>query len=250
MSFTCFLLSSLLLIPGIPIINDWQLWYWQISFCFGLVPCIIHLSFQSYCAFVYCHEVLVIWCNLLSTWVAKLNEQFTCCIWHNSDVAVKIILVLQSKLLSLPYLCLPVLMRKTHNEETPPQAPSSHPFFLSCLFFLVLALCSCFWCCSTSPGLRQVPSESMSCVPFQCYFHFNTNTFSFTDCALSSLYLRFPLLPEEVNERNILKSVPSGSFPKAPGHSQSPTWISSGNSQDLEEERPLSYPATLWKAGE
>lgn len=180
---------------------------------------------------------LVSWCDLLSTWVAKLNEQFTCCIWHNSDVAVKIILVLQSKLLSLPYLCLPVLMRKTHNEETPPQAPSSHPFFLSCLFFLVLALCSCFWCCSTSPGLRQVPSESMSCVPFQCYFHFNTNTFSFTDCALSSLYLRFPLLPEEVNERNISESMPSGSFPKAPGHSQSPTWISSGNSLKIWRKR-------------
>lgn len=109
----------------------------EISFCFGLVPCVIHLSFQSYCAFDCCHEVLVIWCNLLSTWAAKLNEQFTCCIWYNSDVAVKIILILQS---CCHWHIFAILMRKIHNEEAPPQAPSSHSF-------LKVAFSSCFWLC-------------------------------------------------------------------------------------------------------
>lgn len=149
MLFTCFLLSSLLLIASIPIINDWQLCYWQSSLsvlAWSLALSICH--FKVIVLFDSCHEVLVIWCNLLSAGVAKLNEQFTCCFWYNSDVAVKIILILQSKLLSLTYLCLPVLMREIHSEEISPQPSSSHPF-------LKVVFSSCFWLCAPSSDAAQ-----------------------------------------------------------------------------------------------
>lgn len=98
--------------------------------------------------------------------------------------------------------------------------------------FLKVIFSSCFWLCapaSNADQILQVPSGSMSYVLLQCYWHFNTNTFSFTDCVVISLPA-IPLLPVEDNGSNILESMLSGGFPKVPGHTQPPTWILSGNS--------------------
>lgn len=153
------------------------------------------------------------------------------------------------------------MVREIHNGETPPQAPSSH-LFLKLSFLLVSALVLLLLMLLSFSRSHRGPSESMSCVLFQCYWHLDTNTFSCSHCLLSPLSLSFPLLPVEVNRSNILESVLCGAFPKAPGQSQPPTWISLWNflktwrkkdhliSQQLSERQLVTQIClTVWKGG-